>query len=202
MCNTSESKLYLLDFSYDDDNKQFSFEDLKLFSYKDIVLLSKINGIETNYMIKRNGKNVYTPKNINMLILDLIKIIKKYDNNDNINDFEKEIKNKQEKLLKNIDNRANAFKILSNKKEIGKKLVKTKLCNSVAQNAKCKHGEKCRFAHDKKELISCNCLFGKNCIYIYKKDDKYFNKLKTKICEHKHPLETNDNYNSRIYNHL
>ena len=202
MCDVEKSNLYLLDFSEDeiDNNCELTFENLKLFNYDDIVLLCKINSIKTTYSVKRNGKNVYMPKNINMLILDLIKIIKKFDNNDNIEDFEKEIKQKQEKLLKNINDneRINAFKILSNKKEISKKLLKTKLCNSVMQNTKCKHGNTCRFAHDVKELVKRTCLFGENCIYVCKKDGKYFNKLKTKICEHIHPCEKTDNYEDRI----
>ena len=85
MYDIEKSNLYLLDFSNDEvNNYELTFENLKLFNYYDIVLLCKINGIKTTYSVKRNGKNVHMPKNINMLIIDLIKIIKEYDNNEKI----------------------------------------------------------------------------------------------------------------------
>lgn len=198
MCDIKKQPLVLLNFDDDEvmNMDDFSLEKLKTLTYKQIIFFAKINKIETHYMLKRNGKYVSVLKNINMLFLDLIQVIKKYCNNDDIENFEKSILKNQEQLIKNI--RMEAFNILSNKKEISKKLIKTKICNSIMQNIKCKHGDNCRFAHDKKEIVSCNCLFGENCIYVYKKDDIYLNKLKTKICEHRHPLESKKNYIARI----
>ena len=197
MCDLINNKQELELIDFDKDNKdEFNcyFEQFKNLTYKEISIIAKNNGIETHYLLKRNNKSVYVPKNMNMLFLDLIQIVKKYDKN--IESFEKSIKDKQEKLIKNI--RMQAFNILSDKKEISKKLKKTKLCYSVIQNTKCKHGNKCRFAHDEKDIISCKCLFGENCIYVYKENNTYTNKLKTKICNFIHPFETEDNYKFRI----
>ena len=41
-----------------------------------------------------------------------------------------------------------------------KTIVKTQMCNSVSSNIKCRHGDKCRYAHSKEELI---CGYGDSC---------------------------------------
>ena len=205
MCDLENNKQKLELFNFNEEDEfNCSFEQFKNLTYKEIFIIAKNNKIETHYLIKRNNKSVYVPKNMNMLFLDLIKIIKNYCNN--IEDFKQIVKDKQdeeykkykqEKLIKNV--RLQAFNILSDKKEISKKLKKTKLCYSVIQNTKCKHGDKCRFAHNEKDIISCECFFKENCIYVYKENEIYLNKLKTKICNFKHPFETEDNYKFRTF---
>ena len=41
-----------------------------------------------------------------------------------------------------------------------KTIIKTQMCNSVSSNIKCRHGDKCRYAHSKEELV---CGYGDSC---------------------------------------
>ena len=45
---------------------------------------------------------------------------------------------------------------------------KTRMCDSVYQGFKCRHGLKCRFAHDEKELVRRKCRHGDKCYNIEK----------------------------------
>ena len=82
------------------------------------------------------------------------------------------------------DQRANAFEILSDKEGLEKKLIKTRMCDSVVKGGKCRHGDKCRFAHNLDELNISSCLFGDNCRF-------------QKKCSHKHPQESKDEFLTR-----
>lgn len=99
-------------------------------------------------------------------------------------------------LLENVQ-RSNAFYCLKNKKNISKKLFKTKMCMFVTldidQNGKhhyinnCKR-ENCHFAHTKEELNSAKCVFGNTC--------KYKNS-KTRPCTFLHPGEDLSDFQER-----
>lgn len=91
--------------------------------------------------------------------------------------------------------RTQGFEILKDKKKIERTLEKTKLC-TYGEN--CKRGSKCRFAHTKDELIVSNCVFGNSCRFIKKEQNIISNISKTKICQHKHPDESMDNFYERI----
>ena len=73
------------------------------------------------------------------------------------------------------------------------------MCDSINKGIKCRHGDKCRFAHDKKELVIKACLHGDNCRNItVNKNGIYFNnKKENKICQYKHKFETEENCRNR-----
>ena len=51
-------------------------------------------------------------------------------------------------------------KNIEEKKSVIITLNKTQMCNSVSSNIKCRHGDKCRYAHSKEELV---CGYGDSC---------------------------------------
>ena len=53
-----------------------------------------------------------------------------------------------------------AVDVVSEKKKSVITLNKTQMCNSVSSNIKCRHGDKCRYAHSKEELV---CGYGDSC---------------------------------------
>jgi hypothetical protein len=81
------------------------------------------------------------------------------------------------------------------KPEVKKILNKTQMCTSVVNNVSCRHGSKCRFAHDKYELT---CSFGENCRNIEKKNERYINSQDSNYCCRLHPGETIDSLKERI----
>ena len=91
--------------------------------------------------------------------------------------------------------RTKGFDILKDKKKIETTLEKTKLC-TYGDN--CKRGQKCRFAHSKEELIVSNCVFGKSCRFVKQEQNGFSNISKTKICLHKHPEESMNNFYERV----
>jgi hypothetical protein len=93
--------------------------------------------------------------------------------------------------------RTEAYVLLANKQQLGEKLNKTRMCNSVDKDEPCAHGESCRFAHSLSELKISECLFGDNCRFIRVWNHKIINNGE-KICNHKHPQETVDSFFSRV----
>ena len=78
---------------------------------------------------------------------------------------------------------------------VNKILTKTQMCSSVVNNIPCRHGSKCRFAHDKYELT---CSFGENCRNIEKKNNLYVNVQINNYCSRLHPGETIDALKERL----
>ena len=74
-------------------------------------------------------------------------------------------------------------------------LNKTQMCSSVVNSVPCRHGSKCRFAHDKYELT---CSFGENCRSIEKKNERYINSQNNNYCCRLHPGETIDSLKERL----
>lgn len=93
--------------------------------------------------------------------------------------------------------RTAAFETMANTEKISEKLAYTKMCNSIGSGRPCPHGEKCRFAHNIDQLVVRECFFGERCRFIINRDNTFFNKTKTKQCDHKHPGETTQNYQTR-----
>ena len=112
------------------------------------------------------------------------------------------ISNKDSKLNNksmSSQKRTLAFNIMANTKN-RENLYYTKLCKSVKLKSICHHGDKCKFAHSIEQLCISNCVFGENCRFVIKRDGIFINKIKTKICNHIHPEETQENYYNRINN--
>jgi hypothetical protein len=92
--------------------------------------------------------------------------------------------------------RIEAFAALANKAAMDRKLLRTNMCKSVANNTPCPHGEKCRFAHSLDELNVSDCVFGDECRFIAFRCN---NSSKTcKTCRHKHPQESREEFFERI----
>ena len=91
--------------------------------------------------------------------------------------------------------RSEAFNLLADKNVLNKKLEKTRMCNSIEKNEKCQHGAKCRFAHSLDELNISKCFFGDGCRYIKNLGGKVVNN--GKLCPHRHPNETTDEFYNR-----
>lgn len=79
--------------------------------------------------------------------------------------------------------RTECFDLLSDKDQMSKRLVKTKICRNLGKYGKCTR-EVCHFAHTPKELKDAECVFGKNC-------------RKRKNCTFKHADETSEEYRER-----
>jgi hypothetical protein len=93
--------------------------------------------------------------------------------------------------------RVEAYELLADKEKLGNALAKTRMCNSIDKNEVCTHGDSCRFAHNLSELKISNCLFGDKCHFIRMSDGKLQNNG-SKICNHKHPQESTENFMSRV----
>jgi hypothetical protein len=93
--------------------------------------------------------------------------------------------------------RAEAYNALSSKTELGVNLAKTRMCNSVEKNETCRHGEKCRFAHSLKELVTRNCFFKGECRFVKFENGKLVNNGRN-ICRNKHPHESQDEFIERV----
>jgi hypothetical protein len=83
-----------------------------------------------------------------------------------------------------------AIETLSNTKQIGDKLVRTRMCNSVGTGNQCRHGSNCRFAHSEEELVDVECFFGSSCHNVVHKGEGVYCAVKGKYCDRKHPGET------------
>jgi len=93
--------------------------------------------------------------------------------------------------------RVEAYELLANKEKLETALAKTRMCNSIDKKEECKHGDQCRFAHNLEELKISNCLFEDNCRFIKMYDGKLRNNG-AKICNHKHPQESREDFMSRV----
>lgn len=98
---------------------------------------------------------------------------------------------------KNINNRSKGFEILKDKNKIDTSLSKTKMCS---YGNDCPRGKNCRFAHSKDELKISSCVFGDSCKFIKYTENGIENICKTKICLHKHPKETEQDFINRTNN--
>ena len=97
-----------------------------------------------------------------------------------------------------MDQRTRAFDKLSNKTELSQSLYKTRMCFSVASGDKCPHGETCRFAHSKSELVLAKCFFGDRCQFVRNgRNGKWYN-CGGKKCKHIHPDESRENFMNRM----
>ena len=90
-----------------------------------------------------------------------------------------------------------AYELLANKEKLETALVKTRMCNSVDMKEVCKHGDKCRFAHNLDELKISTCLFEDKCRFVKICNGKLQNDG-FKICNHKHPQESTEDFISRV----
>ena len=90
-----------------------------------------------------------------------------------------------------------AYELLANKEKLETALVKTRMCNSVDMKEVCKHGDSCRFAHNLNELKISTCLFEDKCRFVKICDGKLLNNG-VKICNHKHPQESTEDFMSRV----
>jgi hypothetical protein len=97
------------------------------------------------------------------------------------------------------DERCKAFEIIADKNEMEKRFTKTRMCDSIINGQKCRHGTRCRFAHNGQELKIRECTFGKKCKFVKCTRGGYINKMGkfNKVCNCIHPDETDVNYNQR-----
>ena len=93
--------------------------------------------------------------------------------------------------------RVEAYELLANKEKLETSLAKTRMCNSIDKKEKCKHGDQCRFAHNLSELKISDCLFEDKCCFVKMCDSKLQNNG-VKICNHKHPQESKEDFISRV----
>ena len=74
--------------------------------------------------------------------------------------------------------------------------LKTRMCKSIDREMPCFHGEKCRFAHSLKELVTRNCIFNDNCRFVRLKNGKLVNNADN-LCMNKHPHENQEDFMER-----
>lgn len=95
-----------------------------------------------------------------------------------------------------VETREQALDALASEVKIREQRKYTKMCNSVGSGKPCRHGKFCRFAHSVDELTISECFFGCNCKFVECRSGVYHN-TGAKVCEHKHPGESDDNYYTR-----
>ena len=103
---------------------------------------------------------------------------------------------KKETLIKNVE-----ASLLSNPMKQQTAFLKTRLCDSIVQGVKCRHGSHCRFAHTVDELVKRECTFGSRCRYVWNTQAGYTNQPcphTGKICIFWHPNETSASYEKRL----
>ena len=76
--------------------------------------------------------------------------------------------------------------------------ARTQMCFSVLSGKKCPHGSGCRFAHNEKELVYSDCLFGSNCQNVRLESDGIYSAVEGKFCNRKHPYETKASVSARL----
>ena len=109
--------------------------------------------------------------------------------------YREERREQRQKSTDESEKRTAAFEILADKEGLEKKMTKTRMCNSVGKG-KCRHGDKCRFAHSLDELKISTCFFGAKCRFVHTVEGKLVNKGGKK-CDHKHPQESDDEFMAR-----
>jgi len=94
--------------------------------------------------------------------------------------------------------RTKAFEVLGDKDKMAERLTRTKMCSSVENNTNCRHGAKCRFAHNLDELRVADCVFTTNCkLVAVDSNNIWSNRSGIKMCKCKHPEETLENFYDR-----
>jgi hypothetical protein len=88
------------------------------------------------------------------------------------------------------------YDVSLDKEKLANSFVKTRMCTTVDKNENCRHGENCRFAHSLDELKISNCLFEQRCRFVRMSNGELIN-YGEKVCSHKHPHETKDNFFTR-----
>ena len=95
------------------------------------------------------------------------------------------------------DQRNRGFEMIKGKMD----LTRTQLCRSELPGSKmhCPHGVRCRYAHPSKgqALLIRDCPFGNSCRFVHKSGSLIVNKRGTKMCEWRHPCESDDLYKLR-----
>ncbi len=95
------------------------------------------------------------------------------------------------------ETRNQAFDTLVNKELMDQRLTRTKMCSSVVNNTRCKHGSKCRFAHSVDELKIATCVFGAGCRFVVCQPDGTWAQKGDRGCNCIHPDESKENFYSR-----
>ena len=95
------------------------------------------------------------------------------------------------------EKRGDGFKLLTDINVMKTKLLKTRMCRSVATKTPCKHSN-CRYAHSTDELTASFCAFNDSCKLVRTIGGKIKNRNKNKICEYIHIGETKEEFNERI----
>ena len=90
-----------------------------------------------------------------------------------------------------VNIRAKAFSSLADIKKIDGALLRTQMCDSVANQKECRHGASCRYAHNVDELVFANCLFGATCKHVKYHGNVVYTSVFGKTCNRLHPEETN-----------
>jgi hypothetical protein len=70
---------------------------------------------------------------------------------------------------------------------------KTKLCDSFFSGNPCRHGEKCRYAHNTDDLVIRDCPHGRDCLFVLRHKGTFQN-TEGKFCKCIHPDESRENY--------
>lgn len=95
-----------------------------------------------------------------------------------------------------IDTHSKGIDVLKDSKKLENKLYRTKLCDSIKNGVKCRHGINCRFAHTQDELEIPICCIGEKCRYVRFMQTCWVN-IGEKVCKFRHPNETKANFNVR-----
>ena len=93
--------------------------------------------------------------------------------------------------------RTKAFEKLGDKQELSRGLFKTRMCRSATTGEACPHGESCRFAHTRSELVLASCFFGARCQFVKQGRNGNWYNSGVKRCNHTHPDESRDNFMTR-----
>ena len=75
---------------------------------------------------------------------------------------------------------------------------KTQLCKSIIKKVKCKHQNKCNFAHTIDEFIPTTCYFKDGCKHVKKVNESFIQKPNKKLCYFLHNGETKESLCRRI----
>ena len=76
--------------------------------------------------------------------------------------------------------------------------IRTQMCESVASEKCCRHGDKCRFAHNVTELVFPVCSFGNNCNNVIREGNGVYSSVRGKMCNRSHPGETKESVCARV----
>jgi len=103
---------------------------------------------------------------------------------------------KEQKIEQHVEDNSGWINVVDKKKKnnippvittstlVKNNINKTKVCESLKTKVKCRHGDKCRFAHTKEELVIKKCDFSSNCT--------------NQNCQFKHDSETDYDFYSKV----